>query len=64
MEVTFRKYFSDKAVGGQIVRVDKIRLGWSFSGYELRVVGVWKKPAWFDVGWFAETEKRHRKKKY
>ena len=62
MEVTFRNYFSPKAVRGKVVEVDKIRHGWSFTGYELRVVGVWKKPAWFDVGWFEETEKRHRKK--
>ena len=62
MKVTFRKHFSPKAVRGKVVRVDKIRRGWSRNEYELRVVGVWKKPAWFDVGWFAETEKRHRKK--
>jgi len=39
--------------GGQVVEVDKIGYDKSFSsGIKVRVIGVWRTPRWFDLGWF------------
>lgn len=42
---------------GQGVEVDKIEYDKLFdSGYKVRVINIWKKPRWFDLGWFVKRK--------
>ena len=50
--------YSPKMKVGQIVEVDKLkRHSGCTSGFMARVVGIWKEPYWFDLGWFIPEKK-------
>uniref|UniRef100_A0A6M3LUW1 Uncharacterized protein n=1 Tax=viral metagenome TaxID=1070528 RepID=A0A6M3LUW1_9ZZZZ len=45
--------YSPKMKVGQEVEIDKLmRRVDCESGFMARVVGIWKEPRWFDLGWF------------
>lgn len=50
--------YSPQMKVGQEVEIDKLRR-WadSSSGFMARVVGIWKEPRWFDLGWFIPESK-------
>lgn len=65
MELTFIRYFGEtgmkgltKITKGTKVTVDKIAFDPQFaSGVKVRVVSLWKKPTYLDLGWFVKNPK-------
>ena len=53
MKLTFIYDFSTRIKKGTEVEIDKIKYKKECSsGIMVRVVGLWKKPTWFDLGYF------------
>jgi hypothetical protein len=48
--------YGPKFTAGDIVAVDAIKKSDSASGFSVRVVGIWRRPKWFDTGWFKEFQ--------
>ena len=56
MKLKFNETYSHQAKKGMTVTVDKIRYKVNARNhFVVRVVGLWKKPQWFDLGWFIKT---------
>lgn len=52
-----QKYYSPSFCKGKIVTVDAIKGTTACrSCIKMRVVDVWKRPEWFDSGWFKEVK--------
>jgi hypothetical protein len=55
MMLKFLEDYGEKIKRGTVVEVDRIRRNRRFaSGVGVRVVGLWKNPQWFDLGWFVK----------
>jgi hypothetical protein len=53
MKLTLAHDCSPRLKKGQEVEVDRMLYAkYSETGLLVRVIGVWKKPAWLDIGWF------------
>ena len=50
--------YSSRMQAGQIVEIDKLKRTETSSGFSARVVGIWKKPELFDLGWFIPEKKK------
>lgn len=50
--------FYSNVKDGDILEVDAVRADKSFaSGVALRVIGLYKRPTWIDLGWFGKNSK-------
>jgi len=50
---TFKQTFNYYVQKGDKAVIDAVRGHWSSrSHFEFRVVNIWKRPVWFDAGWF------------
>jgi hypothetical protein len=57
--MTLKDTYSPRLKKGDVVEVDAIAVRHDCtSGLLLRVVGVWKRPRWFDFGWFVTFSNR------